>query len=56
MTTTQQTADAYRRQVRESGNSAELAAIDGMSDEFVAAIAVGDFERATAAVCGEDHQ
>jgi len=43
-------AEEYRAKVRASGDRAELAAIDGMPDEFVAAIADGDFARATAAI------
>lgn len=52
-TSTHQIAEAYRTQVFASGNVAELAAIDGMSDEFVAAIAQGDFAAATAALEAE---
>lgn len=49
-------ADAYRNMVRVSGNKAEWAAIDGMPDEFVAAIAQENFDAATAAIGGTPPQ
>lgn len=43
-------AQQYRADVLARGDRAELAAIDGMPDEFVAAIASGDPAAATAAI------
>lgn len=45
-------AQEYRQQVAASGDKAEMAAIDGMPDAFVAAIAVGDYEAASKALEG----
>lgn len=46
MTTDAEIATAYRAEVLAKGDRAELAAIDGMPDEFVAALVQGDRARA----------
>lgn len=45
-TTTESDVSAYRQAVAASGDRAEQAAIEGMPDEFVAALLAGDPEAA----------
>lgn len=46
-------ADEYRAKMRASGDKAEMAAIDGMSDAWLEAVLDGDHDRAKSILLAE---